>query len=417
MTTSPSVSLAPAAPRARRLSPAASFFLLASITVSFLAGSSAPTPLYAVYQAAWGFSPITVTVIFGIYAVAVLTTLLTFGGLSDHVGRRPVLIAAAAVQAVTMLVFASASSVSMLLVARVIQGLSTGAALGALGAGMLDLDRARGTVANAVGPMTGTALGGVASGLMVQYLPAPTHLVYLAFFFVFVAQVVGVALMSETVTPRPGALASMRPRLRLPPVVRRPFLLAAPVLVAAWALAGFYGSLGPALVRRIVGAGAGGHAVALGGLTLFVLAGSGALTVLAMHKRAAATFMIFGATVLLVGVGLTLVAASRAAAALFFVGAVLAGMGFGAGFQGAIRTVLPLTQPHERAGVLSVLYVVSYLAMGVPAVAAGFRVVHGGGLPRTARDYGLGVMILAALALAGALARRPPAPNASDARA
>jgi len=247
---------------------------------------------------------------------------------------------------------------------------------------------------------------------MVQYLPAPTHLVYLVFFVVFLLQVLGVALMPETVTPRPGALASMRPHLRLPPVVRRPFLLAAPVLIAAWALAGFYGSLGPALVRRIVGAGARGHSAALGGLTLFVLAGSGALTVLTMRKRSGAEFTIFGATVLLVGVGLTLVAASRASAPLFFVGAVLAGMGFGAGFQGAIRTVLPLTEPHERAGVLSVLYVVSYLAMGVPAVAAGFRVVHGGGLPRTARDYGVAVMILAALALVGALARRPPTPNA-----
>jgi MFS family permease len=409
MTTSSTASLAaPVALRASRLSPTASFFLLASITVSFLAGSSAPTPLYAVYQAAWGFSPITVTVIFGIYAVAVLTTLLTFGALSDHVGRRPVLIAAAAVQAATMLVFAAANSVTMLLVARVIQGLSTGAALGALGAGMLDLDRARGTIANAVGPMTGTALGGFSSGLMVQFLPAPTHLVYLVFFGVFVLQVLGVALMTETVTPRPGALASMRPHLRLPPVVRRPFLLAAPVLVAAWALAGFYGSLGPALVHRIVA----GHSLLLGGLTLFVLAGSGALTVLAMRQRSATTFMVFGATVLLVGVGLTLVAAARASAPLFFVGAVLAGMGFGAGFQGAIRTVLALTQPHERAGVLSVLYVVSYLAMGVPAVAAGFRVVHGGGLTHTAREYGFAVMILAALALVGALARRPPAQSA-----
>ncbi|HEX4405269.1 MAG TPA: MFS transporter, partial [Polyangia bacterium] len=381
-------------------------FLLASITVSFLAGSSAPTPLYAVYQAAWGFSPVTVTVIFGIYAVAVLTTLLTFGALSDHVGRRPVLLVAAAVQAVTMLVFTAASSVTMLLAARVIQGLSTGAALAALGAGMLDLDRARGTVANAVAPMSGTALGGIASGLLVQFLPAPTHLVYLVFFVVFVLQIVGVALMTETVTPRPGALASMRPHLRLPPVVRRPFLLASPVLVAAWALAGFYGSLGPALVRRVVG----GHSILLGGLTLFVLAGSGALTVLAMRKRAAATFMIFGATVLLVGVGLTLVAAHVASGPLFFAGAVLAGMGFGAGFQGAIRTVLALTQPHERAGVLSVVYVVAYLAMGVPAVAAGFRVVHGGGLAGTAREYGVATMVLAALALVGALAR--PAPRA-----
>src|ERR1700682_1881081 len=87
------------------LSPTASFYLLASITVSFLAGSSAPTPLYPLYQAAWGFSPITITVVFGIYAIAVLGALLVAGRLSDHVGRRPVLIAATLTQAATMVIF------------------------------------------------------------------------------------------------------------------------------------------------------------------------------------------------------------------------------------------------------------------------------------------------------------------------
>ena len=401
MTTSPSVSLAPAAPRARRLSPAASFFLLASITVSFLAGSSAPTPLYMVYQAAWGFSPVTVTVIFGIYALAVLATLLTMGSLSDYIGRRPVLIATTAVQAVTMLIFATANSVTALLVARVIQGLSTGAAIGAVGAGMLDLDRAKGTIANAVGPMAGTATGGLLSGLMVQYLPAPTHLVYLVLCAIFVLQSLGAMLMPESVTPRPGALASLRPHFRLPVAVRGAVLLAIPALVATWALAGFYGSLGPALVRRILGS----SSVVVGGLTLFVLAGSGAITVLLLRHRTARAMMTFGATALIVGVGLTLLATARGSALLFFTGAALAGAGFGAGFQGAIRTVLPLTAAHERAGVLSVLYVVSYLGMGLPAVLGGLRVVHGGGLLTTAREYGAAVMLLAAVALVGTRAQ------------
>jgi predicted MFS family arabinose efflux permease len=384
------------------LSPTVTFYLLASIVLFFLAGSSAPTPLYMVYQAAWGFSPVTVTVIFGIYALAVLATLLTMGSLSDYIGRRPVLIVATAVQAATMLIFATANGVTALLVARVIQGLSTGAAIGAVGAGMLDLDRAKGTIANAVGPMAGTATGGLLSGLMVQYLPAPTHLVYLVLGAVFVLQSLGAMLMPESVTPRPGALASLRPRFRLPVAVRGAVLRAIPALVATWALAGFYGSLGPALVRRILGS----SSAVVGGLTLFVLAGSGAVTVLLLRHRAARAMMTFGAVALIVGVGLTLLATARGSAPLFFTGAVLAGAGFGAGFQGAIRTVLPLTAAHERAGVLSILYVVSYLGMGLPAVLGGLRVVHGGGLLTTAREYGAAVMLLAALALVGTRARR-----------
>jgi hypothetical protein len=79
-----------------------SFLLQASIVVSFLAGSSAATPLYSVYQRAWGFSPVTVTTAFAIYALAVLTTLLVVGSLSDYVGRRPVLLVASVLQVVSM---------------------------------------------------------------------------------------------------------------------------------------------------------------------------------------------------------------------------------------------------------------------------------------------------------------------------
>src|ERR1700731_2515244 len=110
--------------------------VLASITVSFLAASSAPTPLYATYQKAWGFSALTTTVVFGVYALAFLLALLIVGRLSDHIGRRPVLLAGIAGQIVALLVFIEAQSVSALLVARIVQGLATGAAIGAVGAGM-----------------------------------------------------------------------------------------------------------------------------------------------------------------------------------------------------------------------------------------------------------------------------------------
>jgi MFS family permease len=401
------VDTASSAPRAARLSATAAFYLQASIIVFFLAGSSAPTPLYAMYQAAWGFSPITVTLVFGIYALAVLAMLLTVGSLSDFVGRRPILIAATLLQAAAMLVFATAGGVPALLAARILQGLSTGAAAGAVGAGMLDIDRAKGTIANAVGPMMGTAVGGIASGLMVQYLPAPTHLVYLVLFVIFMLQSFGVYLMAETSSVRPGALISLKPRFHLPAAARRPMLLAVPALVASWALAGLYGSLMPTLLRRVVGAHTllGEHARLLGGLAIFVLAASGATFVLLLRARTARTLMSVGSALLFAGVGVTLLAITFGSTAAFFVGSAVAGMGFGGSFQGAIRSVLPLAAVHERAGVLSVLYVISYLAMGLPAVIAGFGVVYGGGLMPTAHVYGAVVMLLAGLALLGSARR------------
>jgi MFS family permease len=387
---------------AARLSDTAGFALQLSIILSFIAGSSAPTPLYAVYQAAWGFSPITITAVFGVYALAVLGSLLVFGSLSDHIGRRPVLIVTALVQTVAMVIFASAHGVGTLVVARVVQGLATGAAAGAVGAGLLDLDRVKGTIANAVGPMIGTATGALLSGLMVAFLPAPTALVYLVLGAIFIAQAIGVSMMRESATPRPGALAALKPHFRLPPQVRSAMLLAVPALVASWALIGFYGSLGPSLVKRLVGS----TSPALGGFAYFVLAASGGVTVLLTRERSPRFQTILGTAAMLAGVATMLVAIGHASVALLFAGSVVAGAGFGCSFQGAVRSVVAQVGAHERAGVLSIIYLAAYWAMGLPAVLAGVRVVHGAGLLGAARELGIVVMALAAIALVGTVSRR-----------
>jgi len=379
------------------LSRNSAFYLLASITVSFLAGSSAPTPLYALYQAQWGFSPVTMTIIFGIYAIAVLLALLFAGRLSDHLGRRPVLLAAIAVQVPTMVLFATASGVGDLVLARIIQGLATGAALGAVGAGMIDLNKERGATANAVAPAFGTATGGMLAGLLVQYLPAPTHLIYAVLGVVFILQGIGVALMAETIAPAPGALASLKPQFKLPAATRGPLLLALPVLVASWALGGFYASLGPMLVRGMLGIGS----AFLGGLALFVLAASGGLAVLALQHRAPRAMMTFGASMLAAGVGIVVLTLPLHSLAVFLVGTAVAGMGFMSGFQGAVRSIVLFAPPHERAGVLSIVFIVSYLSMGVPAIVAGALVTRHGNIIGTAEQFGA---VVIALALAAVMA-------------
>jgi MFS family permease len=389
-----------------RLTGTPALVLLASLVVSLLAASGAPTPLYDIYQQRWGFSPVTTTVVFGVYALAVLASLLTLGRLSDYVGRRPVLLAALAVQAASLAVFATADGVGALMLARVIQGLATGAAIGAIGAAMLDIDRERGALANALSPGLGTGSGALLSALLVRYLPAPTHLVYLVLIAVIAVQAAGTALLRETVTASRVPASALVPDVRLPRSVRGPVLAATPVLFAVWALAGLYGALGPALVRTLTGS----SSIVLGGLSLTVLTATAASSVYLLRNAPARTVMVTGIAALVAGVAVTLVALGTGSAALFFVGTAVSGVGFGSGFQGGIRTVVPAAAPHERAGVLSLLFTVSYLGMGVPAVAAGLLAVHGAGLTGAARDYGVAVIVLAALALAAlSRTRRPQA--------
>ncbi|MFY9932783.1 MAG: MFS transporter [Streptosporangiaceae bacterium] len=384
--------------------------LLASLIVALLAASAAPTPLYAIYQAQWHFTPITTTIVFGVYAVAVLVSLLIFGKLSDHLGRRPVLITAIAVHISSLVIFATASGVPMLLSARIVQGLSTGAALGAIGAAMLDMDRELGTFANSVAPGMGSATGAILSALAIWFLPAPTHLIYLALAGVFVLEAVGIVFMRETVTRQRGALASLRPEIKLPRTLRAPVLTAVPVLFAVWALAGLYGALGPALVTTLTGS----DNVVLDSLGFFLLAATAVVAIVALRRTAARTVMGVGILALIAGVAVTVAAVTLRSPTLLFVGTAIAGTGFGSGFQGGIRTVVPLAAQHERAGVVSLLYVVSYLGLGVPAVAAGFLVVHGGGLIVTTRYYGVAVILLAAVALAGLLSTRPARATAQN---
>jgi len=373
--------------------PDSPFALLASLAFTFLAAASAPTPLYGVYQDEWGFSAITTTIVFSVYAVSVLGALLTVGSLSDHIGRRPVLVGALGAQAVALVLFVVAENVPTLMAARFVQGISTGAAIGALGAGMLDLNKLRGATASAVAPMFGTGAGAVISGVFVQWLPAPEHLIYLVLLGLFALQTVGIALMPETVTPKPGALASLKPQFALPPAARRPLVAATPAMIACWSMAGLYGSLGPALVHRITGSV--NHVY--GGGALFVLAASGALAVLALSDTAPQTSMTIGTAALFAGVGLTLLAGDTSTTG-FFLAAIVAGVGFGAAFQGALRSVVMVAGAHERAGVISVLFVISYVAFGGPAIVAGVLVTRTGDIMATAQYYGVAVMVLAGLA-------------------
>jgi Na+/melibiose symporter-like transporter len=80
-----------------------------------------------------------------------------------------------------------------------------------------------------------------------------------------------------------------------------------------------------------------------------------------------------------------------------------------------LRTIVPLAEPSERAGVISVAYIICYLGLGLPAIVAGFLVVHGTVL-HTAQEFGGAVIVLAALTVAGMTlsavrmrARRPAA--------
>ncbi|WP_263970141.1 MFS transporter [Zafaria cholistanensis] len=374
------------------------------MVVVLMAASSAPTPLYPVYQQMWGFPPVVLTVIFAAYVLALLAALLTVGSLSSHLGRRPVLLAALGVEIVSMAVFFTAGGPAALIVARVLQGLATGAAIGALGAYLIELEPAvrpgLGTVLNGAGPAFGLAGGAVASSLVVATAPGAVHLIYFVLLAVLVLQVIATALGPETAGRQPGALASLKPRVSFPPATRRSAVWMMPAAAATWSLGGLILSLGPSLVRSM----AGPDAVVLTGLLVAALTGTGGIVTLLLGGMRPTRALGLGMAVLLGGLAATLVALSTGSVGLYFAATVVAGAGFGAGFLGVLGTLIPQADPSQRAGLLSAIYVVSYLANSVPAVAAGALAGRFGLVP-TALGYTGMVMALALFVLVGLAVR------------
>jgi len=382
------------------------FAAIGVIFVVFMAASAAPTPLYVVYQQQWGFSASVLTLVFAVYVFALIASLLLFGALSDFVGRRPVLASAIALEAIALLLFAVAGNVGVLLVARVLQGIATGAAMTTLGATLVDLNPphapGRAGVVNGVAPVGGLAVGAIGCGALVQFAPAPTHLVFLLLLAGMIVSAVVVALMPETTVRRPGGLGSLAPRLGIPVRLRRDVYALLPILIASWALGGLYLSLGPSVAAGLFGLT--NHLV--GGLVVTLLCGTGALTAFMLRSWPAGRLLGISSTLLGTGTGLTLIGIETGSAVLAAVGTVVAGIGFGASALACFGTFARLAAPAERGELFSVAYVISYLAFSIPAVIAGLAST-GFGLRATTTVYGL---VVVALCIAAGVAQRlrPP---------
>jgi MFS family permease len=373
------------------------FAAVAGVVVLFLAASSVPSPLYVVYQAQWGFSAATLTLVFAVYVLFLLASLLVVGGLSDHVGRRPVLIVALVVQTVAVVLFLLATNVVMLLVARAVQGAATGAAITAMAATLVDLSPRRAGLANTVTPLVGLALGALGSGLLVEYAPAPTRLVYVLLLAGFAVVAVVLALLPETAPRRAGALGSLRPRLRIPAGLRGEVLAIVPALAASWALGGLYLSLGPSVAAELLGLRS--HLV--GGLVVTLLCGVGALSAVAAFRRRPDQLLAPAGALLALGTLVTLAGLLTGEHLVAAAGTVVAGVGFGTAGLACFGTLARIAEPDTRGELMAVAYTVAYLAFSLPAVAAGVATVQVGLRP-VAHAYGL---VVVALGLTAVVAR------------
>ncbi|MET1038107.1 MAG: MFS transporter [Aeromicrobium sp.] len=378
------------------------FALAIAAVLALMIGASAPSPFYPVLQQELGFSAATMTGIFAVYAVALLLTLLVSGSISDHLGRRPVISAGFVVLAVSMVAFWHADSVSLLFVARIVQGAAAGLLMSSLSAAVVDLEPPSrpGSAAslNSISPLGGLAAGALLAGVLLDQSSSALAVVFGTLTGTYLVVAAAIWLLPETSPRHEGVLRSLVPRVGVPASARAPFLRSAPALLAGWATAGLYLSLGAPLASQELG----GTSHTEQGLVVAALTGTGALTCWVVRTWTPRRVTLFGTTMLAVGTALTLVTLAVGTFWGFVAAAVVAGSGFGASFLGIMRSVTPAAAPHERGELFASVFVVSYLAFGIPAVIAGIAAPHLG-LAETTFVYGGLVVVLSASA---ALLRR-----------
>jgi MFS family permease len=373
-----------------------------TVTAVFMLSNS-PTPLYVVWQRTLGFSSGTLTVIFALYIAGLLGTLLVAGQLSDRLGRKAVLLPGLFAALVACALFATASSIAMLAVARLLTGIAVGVMVSAGMASVGDLGgtrrRRQAALLASVAMVLGAGLGPLLAGGIAQTLAHPVRPVFAVEFLVLLSAFV---LTMRLPLTRPAEAAHAGARLRLPSVpqeYRRHVLSGIAVFGPGITATSFVLALGPSLLARLLEVRspllAGGMACAM-----FATATGVQFAVRLWPVRA---IFAAGSTATVLAMGALWLAVHASSAPVLVVAALLAGAGQGLGQLGGLTLISLHVPDTRRAEANAVMNMGGYLPAGLLAVSAGYAIDFLGLSTGTAMFAA--VLALSALVFGGAVLR------------
>ena len=385
-------------PRARLRS----YIIVIYITVAVATGLNLLTPLYGIYRRAFGFSALTLTLIFAAYVVTIIPAMLIFGPLADAFGRRRILLIALLTAALGAVLLLAASSTPWLFAARVAQGLAFSAVAGAGAAALLELgNNSKKTAFVIAASMNGgIALGPVLAGILAQYAPAPRTLVYIVYLVLLVPAFIGVFSMVEPLAP-----ASRRPfrphRPGLPTNGKTAFLIATAVAAFAFGSPALFLSVVPSFLAGLLHTTNTALLVAPVGLFL----GMGTIAPIVLHALPARRAAIIGSLLNVIGLVATLYATSIGSIPLLLIAAFVGGSGVGLTFVSSLSFINQLISQAERGDVFGTFYALIYIWFGGTALAVGLLT---GPIGLTAAVRGVAVVVVALCLIAVAAITRLP---------
>lgn len=388
-----------APPEARVGAQRFAFPLLAYAFAAIMVGTTLPTPMYALYAERMHFAVLTTTVIYATYAGGVLFALLAFGRWSDAVGRRPMLAAGVVAALLSAAVFLVADSVPLLLVGRVLSGLSAGLFTGTATAAVMEAAppkwRGKAAAVATVANIGGLGAGPLLAGLLVEYAPQPLHLAFVAHIVLAVLAAAAVFVAPET-SQRAGSIGLQR--LSVPIEVRAMFSIAALAAFAGFAVTGLFTAVAPSFLADVVGID--NHAVA--GLIAGSIFASSAVAQVAGRGIEPSRAVAIGCAILVVAMAILAVALHFSSLPGLIAASVVSGIGQGISFSRGLAAVAERTPSDRRAEVSSTYFVVAYVAISLPVVGEGLAAQQWG-LRTAGVGFAIAVGVLAALCLAAIL--------------
>jgi MFS family permease len=372
--------------------------------VAVFAAVGSTIPLFNIYRAEDGFTNAGISLTVVAYSAATLSTLLVFGRLSNHVGRRPIAIASLVLLVLGCLLLLNVHDIAILVAGRLLMGLGAGLASSSLTAYVVDAAPARPTwlasVASSQTVMLGLAIGAIASGALVQFAPWPRDLIYVVVIGLLLLSAVLVAISPETVTPTPGGWRSLRPSVRVPVRVRHLLPVVTAVLLATWATGAFYQAFVPALVEDQLRT----NSSLVLGLVFAAYMGPSALGAPLGGRFSPAGAQRIGMTAFLAGWIGVITTIATSALPLFIAATIVAGAGQGIAISAATRGLLDGSRLADRAAIFAVVYLLSYSGATIPSLISG-RFSQTFSLPQIALGYG--ALALIATLLTVIAARNP----------
>ncbi|WP_210495884.1 MFS transporter [Patulibacter sp. SYSU D01012] len=390
------------------------FWAVAFAFAAIMALSTVPSPLYPLYVARDGLSPLTITLVYAAYAIGVVGSLFLAGHVSDWHGRRRVLLPALATAALSAGVFLAWTDLWALFLGRVLNGIAIGAVTATATAYLAELharhrpdaSAARAQLVATAANLGGIGLGPLVSGALAQGVGAPLDVPYAVALAALLLGAVAVAVSPETrerPVPRPRYRAQ---RVAVPRAARGRFFAAALGALLAFATLGLFTGLASTILTGTM------HRTSplLAGASIFVAFAAGVAAQLGTGRWGLRRTLGVGMALIAIGLAVLVLAVwlPTPSLTLFLLGGAVAGAGSGALFKGTLGTVVGLATDDGRAEALAGLFLAGYVGLSVPVVGVGLALQ---GTSTRVALLGFAVLVVGAvLAAAPTLLGRPGRP-------